>query len=279
MAKDFQQQNHSISFTRSLLGLVGFIMAVVALVSFDGVAHAKAEKDPSIYTQTTPHRITSYLQEEAYVRGYTSLVLNYPFIRQQMISDIQQGKSQQWLQWLTPGVQHQYSLYWWLLAEWHNTQGDKKKAYAAAVQAMVLSKIEMQTCRGNKDHRQMAHDALMFIHKDIINHRPSQDEIRTSVLTAVARTEAYLKKGSVLSGQSCFRLYALTQKIPDDLSKQWQRRNDKASDGLVRQTKALEDIKVQLSYSRIIQTSTIEQIWASDEKRSTVPPKRSSPKL
>ena len=256
-----QLKKHQVS----LLGFMFFVLVFFS-VGVGNTVRASSQSNDKKLEQTKAYPITSYLQEESQARGYTSLVLNYPFVRQEMIRGIGQGKAHVWKTWLSKGVQKNYSLYWWMLSQWYESTGNKKQAYMTAVQAMVYSKVELKSCVASDKEIENVHNNFMLMHRSIVSYKPTQDEIRMAVLSAVGRVESQLNQDEALSGQACFRLYALQGYIPEDLSDSWQRRGTGSQAVVQRQQRELEKVKAELSYKKIVQTSTIEQIWSSDRK-------------
>lgn len=232
------------------------MVSVFLLFSWAGEIQAQAVTNKG---QTRSLPLTSYFTQEAYTRGYTSLALNYPFVRNQMISDIRQGRGQTWWTWIGAGVHRQESLSWWLMAEWYAQHKKPQQAYDAAIQALVLSKTELNMCDiGNKDDVQVER-RLLQLHQNIVEYKPSQQNIKRAVLNAFTRTEQHLKTKHTLSGQTChFAKVYLGYNVPDDL-KIWERDYDQS-----RNMRAFADVKQKMGYDRFFEVTDINDVWNSE---------------
>lgn len=194
--------------------------------------------------------------------GYTTLLLDYPKVQQQMHTAISQGNSAQWRNWMDAGVRKNETLYWWLLADWLWSTGKKDDAYKALVQSFVFMKVEMVGCGISPGEITDTTNSLLKNYSYILTNSVSQDTIKSSVLEAITRTENHLNRGLLLSEMSCQFVEAQKKSktvtlnaVPKD-QRAFQRK-------MMMQRTALAGLKRDMSYSRMWNYSDADLLWKS----------------
>lgn len=140
--------------------------------------------------------------EQSLPPGYQKMITDYGDVRDMMVSQLPQN-NQIWRQWMSPGLNRNDSLYWWLLAQWHHQNSDADNAYRAATVAMLLSKMDLAVCGIGTKYQQDAEGRLLSMHPFALT-TPDQNVIKRAIADAVLTAERMNKNGQRTSGMACF---------------------------------------------------------------------------
>lgn len=239
-------------------------------LSFTVQTHAQTHvqsKDPSTQAvskteQKNEEQPTALQTADKASPGYQALVVDFLKVREQMRSDIKNGKGDMWVKWMRRGILRHEPLFYWLLGEWHWQKGNKDQAYITTVQALMLSKTENALCEregSTEKQRQMrATNHMLHLQKDIVLYKPHKNITITAIYRGGKTLERMLEEGKAMSGQMCF----LEERLAGaDLKNIKNRVQDSSYDKLKRE---VESVKKEMDYQKALQESSIQESLSAD---------------
>ena len=244
---------------------VALVAAALSLSSHSYAQNKPAPASPTGQTYTIEH--PSNLPQ-----GYVALISDYAAVNQKMRTDIAQGNGAMWRTWMTPGINRQDSLYWWLLADWLYQNKQYDHSYKIAVQAFVFTRMELAACAPGSESAKNHVNRMLTHHQHIIQMTPSQPVIRQSVLAAITQAENNLRQGVIPHGMSCY-----ISKIENARNTQSRKKiviedldavadDKKKKSVLASQKRAIEEIKQEFSYNRVWSYSEADELWKAGVK-------------
>lgn len=203
-------------------------------------------------------------------QGYVALITDYAAVNHKMRADIAQGNGNMWRTWMNAGLARQDSLYWWLLSDWLYQNKQHDQAYKIAVQAFVLTRMELAACASSREAAKKNVDNLLLHHKHIIDMTPSQAVIRQSVLSAISQAESNLRNGAIPNGMSCYiskienakAIKSRKKIVIEDLGPTIDDKRKRSV--LTVQKRVIEEIKQEFSYNRVWSYSEANELWKAD---------------